>query len=130
MRPAYCHCYCGNLLSGPPYTSCIFAARRYASAVYAMALCLCLSQVGVLLKWLNESSCFWQVMMGAFFHLQYPTLCFNRNSGTFKKVYFPLEPWTLKISPWQFDCVVSKTRRRSSLLTKRSTRRGCLLQVS
>jgi len=57
-------------------------------------VCVCLSQVGVLLKWLNESSCFWQVMMGAFFHLQYPTLCFNRNSGTFKKAYFPLEPWT------------------------------------
>jgi len=39
-----------------------FSARRYASAVYAMALCLCLfvslclSQVGVLLKWLDIGS--------------------------------------------------------------------------
>ena len=39
----------------------LVTARRYASAVYAMALCLCLSvclslslsQVGVPLKWLN-----------------------------------------------------------------------------
>jgi len=32
-----------------------FTARRYASAVYAMALCLsvCLSEVGVILKRLN-----------------------------------------------------------------------------
>ena len=42
----------------------VFTARRYASAVYAMALCLfvcvsvcvCLSQVGVLLKRLNGLS--------------------------------------------------------------------------
>jgi len=33
-----------------------FTARRYASAVYAMTLCLCLSQVGVLLKRLNTGS--------------------------------------------------------------------------
>ena len=41
----------------------IVTARRYASAVYAMALCLssvsvCPSQVGVLLKWLNGLSGF------------------------------------------------------------------------
>jgi len=38
----------------------VFTARRYASAVYAMALCpsvcLCLSQVGVLLKRLKAGS--------------------------------------------------------------------------
>ena len=40
----------------------LFIARRYVSAVYAVALCLsvcvcvCLSQVGVLLKRLNELS--------------------------------------------------------------------------
>jgi len=38
----------------------VFTARRYASAVYAMALCpsvsVCLSQVGVLLKRLNTGS--------------------------------------------------------------------------
>jgi len=40
----------------------VFTARRYASAVYAMALCLpvcvclCLSLVGVLLKRLNTGS--------------------------------------------------------------------------
>jgi len=31
----------------------LFNARRHASAVYAVALCLCLSEVGVLLKRLN-----------------------------------------------------------------------------
>jgi len=36
----------------------VFTARCYASAVLAMGLCLsvCLSQVGVLLKWLNVGS--------------------------------------------------------------------------
>jgi len=38
----------------------IIFIHRYASAVYAMGLCLsvclCLSQVGVLLKWLNVGS--------------------------------------------------------------------------
>ena len=32
-----------------PFTAVTLTARRYASAVYAMAPCLCLSQVGVLL---------------------------------------------------------------------------------
>ena len=39
-----------------------FSTRRYASAVLAghvlVYLCLCLSQVGVLTKWLNESTRF------------------------------------------------------------------------
>jgi len=36
----------------------MFTARRHASAVYAVVVCLsvCLSQVGVLLKWLNVGS--------------------------------------------------------------------------
>ena len=34
----------------------VFTARRNASALYTMALCLCLSQVAVLLKWLNTGS--------------------------------------------------------------------------
>jgi len=33
-----------------------FTARRHASAVYAVVVCLCLSQVGVLLKRLNVGS--------------------------------------------------------------------------
>ena len=34
-----------------------FTMRRYASVVCAMAICLCLlSQIGVLLKWLNTGS--------------------------------------------------------------------------
>ena len=45
--------------NGMSFMSLIFTARRYASAVYAMVVCLsvclsvCPSQVGVLLKWLN-----------------------------------------------------------------------------
>ena len=37
------------------FGSCVFTARRYASAVYAMVVCLSVrpSQVGVLLKRLN-----------------------------------------------------------------------------
>jgi len=35
---------------------CIFTARCYAYAVLAVGRCLCLSQVGVLLKWLNVGS--------------------------------------------------------------------------
>ena len=57
----------------------VFTARRYASAVYAMALCLCLSvclclsEVGVLLKWLNGLSGFltWRLPS------TYPTLCYK-----------------------------------------------------
>jgi len=48
-------------MKGKGTTDAIFTARRCASAVYAMVVCLCvclsvcvcLSQVGVLLKWLN-----------------------------------------------------------------------------
>jgi len=44
----------------PSIFALIFTARRYASAVYAMALsvsvCVCPSQVGVLLKRLNVGS--------------------------------------------------------------------------
>jgi len=36
--------------------SLVFSTRCYASAVLAMAMCLCLSQVGVLLKRLNVGS--------------------------------------------------------------------------
>ena len=36
----------------------IFTARCYTSLVVTMGLCLCLSQVGVLSKRLNESSWF------------------------------------------------------------------------
>jgi len=38
------------------FSSSFFTARCYASAVLAMGLCLCLSQVGVLLKRLNVGS--------------------------------------------------------------------------
>jgi len=52
-----------------------FTARRYASALYAMALCPCqfvsvrLSQVGVLSKRLNESSWFWAWELHANHHV-------------------------------------------------------------
>jgi len=50
------------------YHNYYFTARRYASALYAMVLCLsvcrCLTQVGVLSKRMNESSWFleWQFL--------------------------------------------------------------------
>ena len=60
----------------------IFTARCYASAVLAMALRLSVrpSQVGVLLKRLNESSWFWH---GSF---RPPVVhCVNRKLGYFQK---------------------------------------------
>ena len=50
--------------------------------VLAMALCpsICLSQVGVLSKRMDESSCFYG--MGAFFHMSYTVL--KGNSDIFK----------------------------------------------
>ena len=50
-----------NLSESYEVTECCFiATRRYTSVVYAMALCLsvclCASQVGVLLKWLDGLS--------------------------------------------------------------------------
>ena len=44
------------------YALPVFAARRYASAVYAVVMCLsvrlsvCLSQFGVLQRWINLGS--------------------------------------------------------------------------
>jgi len=38
------------------FIATVFTVRCYASAVLAMGLCLCLSQVGVLLKRLNTGS--------------------------------------------------------------------------
>jgi len=68
------------------------------------------------------------------FHLSHTVI---RKFGYLQKIgYFPVELCprlrTPKISPRQVDRVVSKTRRRSSLLTtptRQSTSRGCLLQV-
>ena len=42
----------------------MITARCYASAVLAMGLSVCLSQVGVLLKWLDGSSWFlaWKLL--------------------------------------------------------------------
>jgi len=60
-------------------SSTIFTARRSASAVYVMGMCqsvcvcVCLSQVGVLLKWLDGSS--WFFGMEASFDQS--TLCFK-----------------------------------------------------
>ena len=58
----------------------IFTARCYASAVLAMGLCLSLSQVGVLLKRVNES--------GWFLHVSFlpPVLhCVKRKFGYLEK---------------------------------------------
>jgi len=57
--------------------------------VLAMALCpsICLSQVGVLSKRMDESSCFYG--MGAFFHMSYTVL--KGNSDIFKNKGTSLE---------------------------------------
>ena len=54
--PSWCHCHWLPLASVK--SRLVFTARCYASAVLAMSLCLsvCLSQVGVLWKWLNVGS--------------------------------------------------------------------------
>jgi len=85
---------------------------RYASAVYAVVMCLsvclsvCLSQVGVLSKRLDESSWF---LTGRLL-FTYPTLCFREFMYFQKYGVLSLEPcaklWTLKISPQQVDRVV------------------------
>jgi len=55
----------------------VFTARCYACAVLAIGLCpsVCLSQVGVLSKWLDGSSWFlaWRLLSTS------PTLCFKEN---------------------------------------------------
>ena len=68
-----------------------FTTRRYASALYAMAMYPCpsvrLSQVGVLLIRLNESSCFFG--MGPF--STYPTMCY-KDIPVHAKIRFGLLP--------------------------------------
>jgi len=120
-----------------------FTARRYASAVYAVVVCLsvCLS-VGLLSKlvlyrndWTNRAGFL------AWLPSTYPTLCSKRiwvspkisilHSGNLSKTA-DLEHFATKV-----DRVVNRSRRRrrrrrSSLLTtpiRQSTSRGCLLQV-
>ena len=78
----------GRLSTRPVSTAAIFTARCYASAVLATDLCptvcLCLSQVGVLSKRLNESSWFFGIW--ASFHPSYTVLKGNsdisKNNGT------------------------------------------------
>ena len=63
----------------------IFTARCYASAVLAMALCLSVrpSQVGVLLKRLNESSWFWHVsFLPPILHCVKRKFGYLKNNGT------------------------------------------------
>jgi len=63
-------------------------ARRYASAVLAMARCLsvCLSHAGIISKWLDESICFWH---GGF--LPHIPHCVIRKYGYLQKLgHFPL----------------------------------------
>ena len=52
----HAHHFCPSLSFLVFSSRAIFTARRYASAEYAMVLCPCLSQVGVLLKRLNVGS--------------------------------------------------------------------------
>ena len=80
--------WCGY--TGWPKKLYIFTARCYASAVLAMGLCLCLSQVGVLLKQLNESGWF----LARELHSTYLTLCY-------KEIHVPLKIRVLT-SLWNF----------------------------
>ena len=83
-----------------------------------MALCLCLSQVGVLSKLVDKSSWFlaWELPS------IYPRIhCLVGKFWCFQKGYFPLDLfpkfWIKKISQRQVARVVNKTRQRSSSLT-------------
>jgi len=68
----------------------LFTARRYASASTCYGLCLCLSQVGVLLKWLNNLGWFhaWKLLS------TYRTLCF-------KEIWVPPE---IRVHPSRTSC--------------------------
>ena len=130
------------------FTFSICVIRFYRAntmlARYTLSSCVCLSvclsarlpQAGIVLKRLDESSCFlaWGLP------LTYPTLCCREIWVSSKiMVYFPLglcpNSRLKKIWPRQVDRVVNDTRprrpRQSSLLTtpiRQSTSRGCLLQ--
>jgi len=72
--------------------SLIFTVHCCASAVLAMALCLCqsfLSQVGVLLKWLRELSCFLVLRLPS----TYRTLCY-KEIWVSSKMVLPSGTWS------------------------------------
>ena len=97
-----------------------FTARRCASAVLAMALCLSVSvlllQAGIVSKQLDGSS----KILVWMFSSTCPTVSIRKfryleKKGVFSSGTFPPN------FPQQFNCVVNKTRRRSTLLTTLAT---------
>jgi len=102
-----------------------FTARRYAMlARYMPSLCVyvCLSQVGVLSKRLNESSWLMALELPSTFHLprRSDEMLVGPKIKVLSRRFYP-KLWTQKISPRQVDGVVNKSRRRSSLLTTLTT---------